>query len=65
MNALGLPSKLTKLFLNKLQKIPVIAAAGGAKIHRHAVDQASASKGCFPPARPDDMQVLLGKLYKY
>jgi hypothetical protein len=33
---------------------------GGAKIHRHAVDQASAPKGCFPPARPDDMQILVG-----
>jgi hypothetical protein len=28
--------------------------------HRHAVDQASAPKGCFPPARPDDMQILVG-----
>jgi hypothetical protein len=56
---------MTKLFLKKLQKTRVIPDVGGTKIHRHAVDQASASKGCFPPARPDDMQVPIEIFYKY
>jgi hypothetical protein len=59
---LGLPSKLTKIFLNKLQKILVTADAGGAKIRRHAVDQASTSEGCFRPARADDMQIVAGNI---